>query len=80
MSEYTLEVKINCDNAAFSEGGLRDEIYRIVSEQVLSFAFDIDQGGCITRRHLRDLNGNHVGTATACLDIDDDDENESEEK
>jgi len=78
MSEYTLEVKINCDNAAFGEGNLEHEIHRIIREQVLPFAFDIDQGGCITRRNLRDLNGNHVGTAIACLEIDDD-ENESEE-
>ena len=63
MSDYTLEVKINCDNAAFGEGNLEHEIHRIIREQVL---ICIEPG----EKHLFDVNGNRVGTATACLDID----------
>ena len=80
MSDYTLKVKINCDNAAFGEGNLEHEIHRIIREQVLG-CIETEDGGAdaIYRiKHLFDVNGNRVGTSTACLKIDGD-ENESEE-
>jgi len=61
MSEYNLKVKIICDNEAFGEGNLEHEIHRIIREQVLGF---IGPG----MKHLFDVNGNIVGTATVDID------------
>ena len=55
-------VEIECDNAAFADGGHNYEVARILRE----LADDLDVGLFDGKRKstgLRDANGNHVGQA-----------------
>jgi len=58
----TLKIKIDMDNAAFSDNGREAEVKRILVKLCSQIDYeDLDSDFEIT---LRDVNGNRVGSAT----------------
>ena len=55
------KIEINCDNEAFQNGQLTDELHLILHRIIHDLPNDIDADATEFSRNLRDTNGNHVG-------------------
>lgn len=55
------KIEINCDNEAFQNGQLTDELHLILHRIIHDLPNDIDADATEFSRNLRDTNGNRVG-------------------
>jgi formylmethanofuran dehydrogenase subunit E len=55
------KIEIDCDNEAFQNGQLTDELHLILHRIIHDLPNDIDAENPEFSRNLRDTNGNHVG-------------------